>query len=150
MAEAWAIIGIIANVTQFVGLGLQLFREGREIYKSAHGTKGEHRAAEVIVRDIQKLNEDAKATVAQCKEQGRSKDVQAIMPLAEECERLANRLLCVLEGLKVPEQTRFRPWVSFWKAFKSILKSDEMQSILTRLLTLESQLNDRVSGILQG
>ncbi|OCL06719.1 hypothetical protein AOQ84DRAFT_410266 [Glonium stellatum] len=48
MAEAFVAFGVAANVAQFIGYGLQLISQGKEIYGSFHGTRQEQLADQLL------------------------------------------------------------------------------------------------------
>src|SRR4051812_45151729 len=113
MAEV-AGLAIAGNIVQFVDLGIKLFTEGRQLYRSAEGASAEALELESITlavrRHAQVLHNSQRA---QIKVNG---DLQNI---ARDCEALATELLALLEELKVKD-TENRKWNSFKVAVASV------------------------------
>ncbi|KAF2106820.1 hypothetical protein BDV96DRAFT_590510 [Lophiotrema nucula] len=148
MAEAFAILGIAANISQFVSFGLQLLREGKEAYQAVDGSRAGHRELALVINDIKALSEEAKETVTLSRSRA-SKDFRIIYPLAEQCEKLATRLLNLLEDLKVSDSSHFRWWDAGRKSWKAFLKKTEIEDIRSQLVQIEKRLRGRVSDMLR-
>ncbi|KAF2194685.1 hypothetical protein K469DRAFT_734449 [Zopfia rhizophila CBS 207.26] len=150
MAEALAALGVAANIAQFVGLGLQLISEGQEIYGSLYGARDEHHELEVLIEDIKNYSDEVKATSSHQKERTRplSGDEKAIQRLAEECKPVADKLLRILNNLKVAKNSRFRGLQTVRQTFRSAAKKKDIQDLERRLLRLDERLRTRASKML--
>jgi chromosome segregation ATPase len=143
MAEAFVVLGIAANIAQFIGYGLQLLSDGKEIYNSLHGERDEHHVLEAIVEDIRNLSNEAKPLSAQ------SEDEIALRKLATECDLLADRLTAILNDLKVPKDTRFRRLKTVQQTIRSAAKKRDIQDLKRKLIELDARLRTRASRMLQ-
>jgi hypothetical protein len=150
MAEAFAVLGIAANIAQFVGYVIQLISEGKEIYESLHGARDEHHELEII-KEITKLSEELQTIIPQPGISTRlpSGDEKAIWRLAEECKPLADQLLHILNDLKVPTDRRFRWLETVRQTFRSAKKGKEIEELKRRLLDIDKRLRVRAFNMLQ-
>jgi hypothetical protein len=151
MAEAFAVLGIAANIAQFVGYVIQLISEGKEIYDSLHGARDEHHELEIIIKEITKLSEELQTIIPQPGISTRlpSGDEKAIWLLAEECKPLADQLLHILNDLKVPTDRRFRGLETVRQTFRSAKKRKEIEELKRRLLDIDKRLRVRAFNMLQ-
>ena len=151
MAEAFLVLGIAANIAQFVGLGLQLVSQGKEIHGSIHGAPDAHLDIQVIADDIRNVAVELEASTLQSRSltSPPSSDQAALTLLAARCQPLAEELLRVLEDLKVRKSARFRTLEAVRQTFRSATKSNDVQELKGRLLDLDRRLRARASVMLQ-
>jgi hypothetical protein len=145
MAEAFVVLGIAANIAQFIGYGLQLLSDGKEIYNSAHGERDEHRELEAIIEDIRNISEEIPMRTLS----GQSNDEKAVRKLAAECGPLADKLSSILNDLKVPDDARFRALQAVRQAIKSAVRRRDVHDLKRRLAELDIRLRTRASRMLQ-
>lgn len=135
MAEV-AGLAIAGNIIQFVELGIKLFTEGRQLYRSAEGASAEALELESITLALKRHAQVLHASQpAQIKVKGDLQDI------ARNCEALAAELLTLLEELKVKD-TESRKWDSFKIAVACVVKKkkfSELEKRLTRLQALMSR-----------
>jgi hypothetical protein len=142
MAEL-AVLGLAGNIVQFVDFGIRLFRELKELYKSAEGAKAEHLALEAKTTDLKYLAQKLQQTVGPA-----TQDDIALGKLAAGCEKLACELLGVLDKLKVKkEQTQ--KLASFQQVLIFVLKEKHVRALENRLEKYREQLANRLIYILR-
>ncbi|KAF2501406.1 hypothetical protein BU16DRAFT_569487 [Lophium mytilinum] len=152
MAEAFIVLGIAANIAQFVSHGIKLISEGKDVYKANHGTSDEHHELEIIIEDIKTLVEEAKSKTKNGSEElprPLSNDEKALRKLAEACEPLADKLLEILEDLKVAKDARFRGLATVRQTLRGVGKRRDIQELQQRLLGIDERLRSRISSMLQ-
>ncbi|KAH8745708.1 hypothetical protein BGZ57DRAFT_936187 [Hyaloscypha finlandica] len=131
MAEPFTVLSIAANIAQFLGYGLQLLSDGKEMYNSLHGALDEYHELEAIIEDIRNISNKTK----QLSEHLMGEDT--IRKLAVECMPLAEKLLGILNDLKVPNDARFRGLKTLHQTFRSAGKKKEIQMLKHRLMDLD-------------
>ena len=145
MAEAFGIIGLAANIAQFVDYGIKIVSAGKEVYESAHGMTQEMKELDSIVGDIRSTSQDVLNNTPSIKI---SEDELAIQRLAKECETLARELRSVLDKLTIREDARLRTLESGRVAIQGLLKRREVQNLKNRLQDLDRRLRNRLSKAL--
>ena len=148
MAEALAAIGIVANIAQLVGLGLQLTSTGVEIYNSLHGVKNEHYELELVINDVEKNIQDIKSALNNPHGLG-ANDKKVILPIAAECEAVSSKLLKILESIKVSDGARFKGLETLKKTSKAFARQRDIKNLEERLLKLNATIRERLSVLLQ-
>ncbi|PMD63535.1 uncharacterized protein K444DRAFT_626616 [Hyaloscypha bicolor E] len=143
MAEPFTVLSIAANIAQFLGYGLQLLSDGKEMYNSLHGALDEYHELEAIIEDIRNISNETKHL------SGHSIGENTIRKLAAECMPLAEKLLGILNDLKVPNDARFRGLKTLHQTFRSAGKKKEIQILKHRLMDLDMRLRTRTSWMLQ-
>ncbi|KAN0101586.1 hypothetical protein V8E51_012096 [Hyaloscypha variabilis] len=149
MAEAFAALGIAANIAQFVDYARQLISGGKEIYSSLDGARDEHKALKVIIDDVKNLAYDYQPITAKPSPQPSSPDEIAFRKLAAECEPLADKLLAILKDLEVPNNTRFRGLQTVRQTIRGAAKRRDIQELLRRITDIDMRLRYRVSRVLE-
>lgn len=145
MAEAFAALGIAANIAQFLDYARILVSGGKEIYNSLSGARDEHQALKLIIDDIRGLHLDnAPQGVGT-----NSRDEIAFRKLAAECEPLADKLLDILKDLEVPSDARFRGLQTVRQTVRGAAKKKDIQDLQRRLADIDVRLRARASRILQ-
>jgi hypothetical protein len=150
MAEAFVVIGLAANIAQFLGYGIQLISGGKEIYYSLHGARDKDRELEIVIEDIKNLSDEVIQTIPQpgvCTRPP-SSDERAIRQLGEECKPLADKLLRILNDLKVSKDARFRGLEAVWQTFRNAGKRKDIEELRHRLLDIGLRLKAGASNML--
>jgi len=145
MAEL-AAIGLAGNIIQFVDFSIKLFRDGREIYRSAQGSKPEELELETVTEDFKSLSNQLHSSLQST--QPLKLDDSKLQKLAAECEKLANELLGILGNLKINDQHN-RKWESFKQALKRVLKEKEIRGLERRLDRLREDISSRLQYMLR-
>jgi molecular chaperone GrpE (heat shock protein) len=151
MAEAFAALGIAANIAQFICYGLQLVTKGKQAYDSLHGAPDEYRELEIIIQDAKNLAKELKMDSSPYSSSAPRlpSDQKAIRQLAAECQPLADTLLRILEDLKVSKDARFRGIDTVKQTVRSAMKKKDIQELKQRLLDLDKRLRLRTWSMLQ-
>jgi len=149
MAEAFAALGIAANIAQFTDYARQLISGGKEIYNSLDGARDEHKALKVIIDDIKSLAHDCQPVTAKSSPQSSSADEIAFRKLAAECEPLADKLLAILKDLEVPNNARFRGLQTVRQTIRGAAKRRDIQELLRRITDIDMRLRYRVTRVLE-
>ncbi|PMD42737.1 hypothetical protein L207DRAFT_553693 [Hyaloscypha variabilis F] len=149
MAEAFAALGIAANIAQFTDYARQLISGGKEIYNSLDGARDEHKALKVIIDDIKNLDHDCQPVIAKSSPQSSSADEIAFRKLAAECEPLADKLLAILNDLEVPNNARFRGLQTVRQTIRGAARRRDIQELLRRITDIDMRLRYRVTRVLE-
>lgn len=147
MAEALVAIGLAANIAQFVGYGITIISETREVYHSARGAKEENLELHVVVSDIKDFNERICGNASNSLGKTASTDEVALRKLAEQCQPLVDRLLSLLKTLEAREGRRFPKLEAFRKALRSAAKRQEIEDLERRLRNIEGQVSLRLLNL---
>jgi hypothetical protein len=148
MAEALAALGLVANIFQVVGFGLELTATGKEIYSSFHGASDENHTLEVIIQDIQNNTRQIQDALKSSHNLS-SSDEKAILALAAEASPLSARILRMLNDLKVSKDARFRGLEAAKKAVRSAAKRKDIQDLQRQLQGLDTRLKRNLLQLLQ-
>jgi hypothetical protein len=148
MAEAFSILGIAANIAQYLDYARKLVSGGIEMYKSASGARDEHQALKLIVDDIISLHLCNEYRPADTGPQA-SIDEIAFRKLAVECEPLADKLLAILRDLEVPSGGRFRGLQTVRQTLRGASKKKDILDLQRRLADIDVRLRARASRMLQ-
>jgi hypothetical protein len=146
MAEAFAALGIAANIAQFLEYTRQLISGGKEIYSSLQGARDEHQALKLIIDDIKNLNQESQPANSSAQP---STDEIGFRKLAAECEPLADKLLAILKDLEVPNDVRFRGLQTVRQTFRGAGKKKDIQDLQRRIADIDVRLRERASMMLR-
>lgn len=149
MAEAVLSIGLAANIAQFVGYGISIVAETREIYYSARGAKEENLELERVIYDVQKFNDQICASALSCSGIPMSADEGAIRNLAIDCQPLVDKILGVLKTLQARNSRTFPKLEAFRKALRSAVKKGEIEDLVDRLRAIEDQITLHLINLLR-
>ena len=145
MAEAYALIGLAANIAQFVEYSTVLISKVKEIYRSAEGAGKENLEIEMVVQDISNLGANIAVAAHQASSRTKlSEDEKAIHDLAGSSKDIADRLLMSIRALKIRDDSHHRKLMSLRLAFRSIQKRKEVEELEKRLRRVQEQLNRRM------
>lgn len=147
MAEALASIGLAANIAQFVGYGISIISDTREIYHSAYGAKDENVELEHVVTNVMDINEQIIRGASACSSRKLSPDEMALQNLAKDCQPLTEQLLSILQKLKPSDDAHFPELEALRKALRSTAKKREIEDLETRLHKIESQVSLRFMAL---
>lgn len=130
--EALAIIGLIANVVQFVDFSGRLIAKTTELYRSSEGALAENIDAEMATNHLVMLNNkiNGAATIT---------NNNALKRLCESCKSTADELLAALNKVKVDgKQHR---WTSIRKALRNMWNKKQICELEARLARFREELN---------
>jgi hypothetical protein len=130
--EALAVIGLVANIIQFVDFSGKLIAKSTELYHSHDGALAENVDIETTTKHltvlIQKLKDDA-ITVGD----------GTLQKLSLACQNVAIDLLVALDKVKV--KNRQQKWESIRKALRSVWSKEEIRELEQRLAKFKEELN---------
>jgi len=142
MAEALAVIGVVASILQLVDYGSKLVSYGTEIVHSAHGTLKETGELRIYVQDIKNRTQQVKtSTHFSQKELG-------VQDFADESEVLADDLIQKLDRLKVPEGASFRRLRAARASVRALASKNDLRELETRLHRLDEKLKSYLLEVL--
>lgn len=130
--EAFAALGLAANVLAFVDFSWKLVSETRQIYKSVDGAPEECRFLYTIVDDIRGHNIFLAAVAS---------TNPTLQDIINNSRKIASDLLEVTEMLAVSEKTK---WGSFTLALKTAWRQDRINTLSSRLERLQKRITDHV------
>jgi hypothetical protein len=144
MAEALVLIGLVANVFQFIEQGWNILSASKEVYHSARGTTQAVQDLRILVEDIKYSSERAKKSASSLY----SVDEIAIRDYATECDALAQELQMLLDKLTAKPGAKFRTFVSLKVGLQGALKKKDLEKLQGRLQELEGKMRKRLSNTL--
>lgn len=80
---------------------------------------------------------------------GVSEDEAAIAGLAGKSQRIARKLIALLEDLKVKEKGVLRTWEAVRKTIKATWKKEDIEMLYRRLQDLQAQVDSRLLKLLR-
>ncbi|KAJ4394891.1 hypothetical protein N0V93_004111 [Gnomoniopsis smithogilvyi] len=157
MAEALTLLGLVANVLQFVDLGRAMVASAREAYNDAKGLTNELRHIQLLLEDISNtrkwIETHHKSDLPGTSHQSgkwllMSADEIAIWEYSKECETIAASLERIIGKLRIREDTRSRRMESVRVAVVGMAKKGEVQKMAEQLEHLDRRLRNRLRGVL--
>ncbi|KAN0102600.1 hypothetical protein V8E51_010913 [Hyaloscypha variabilis] len=146
MAEALVLIGLVANVFQFIEQGSKILSVSKEVYHSAQGTTQAVQDLRLLVEDIKYSTDKANKSASSFY----SVDEIAIRDYATECGALAKELQMLLDKLTAKPGAKFKTIESLKVGFQGSLKKKDLEKLERRLRDLESKMRRRLSNLLDG
>lgn len=133
--EAIAALSLGANVLQFVSLGTKMYKGFKEIKASGTGTLDSVEKRRELAEDLRRVLKDLELP-----EDMRipSRHERAVVLLARSCQDEADRLIAILEKLKL--ETRHRRWESVKQCFKAVWNEKEIKQFEHKLDEYRSEL----------
>ena len=149
MAEALAIIGLAANIAQFLEYGINFACTAKKAYHSADDFGRNWSELESVVDSIKRHCAQITSFSGSV---NLSPDEQAIRKIAEQCGLVTDELLGVLEPLRpgsAPERSRL--WTALKVAKTQLSKKNKLkiQELEDRMNRLYRQLETSLSNLLQ-
>jgi chromosome segregation ATPase len=143
MADPFAIIGLAASICSFLDFSGKVISLAKLVRESHDGAIPEAEELELIVLHVRSLSSTLLNGQAV---HNASRHEQQIMAMAAKVDQLAGELSDIVQKLKVQDKT----WVkTSYAAFYLITKKKDINSLETRLVTLDRSLRDAVNGMLQ-
>jgi len=135
-----SILGLAANILQFIDYGTQLLSGTQEIYKSATGTSSENIEIEEISGRLSVFSDELSIdAVSRCHTGPYVARDRAVAKFASRCKEVSDELLGIVKELRLVDGPN-RKWRSFRKALKTMWKKEKIQSLQTRLDVVRQQL----------
>lgn len=146
MAEALAIIGLAANIAQFLEYGIQFASFARTAYSSSKGDPGNAEldlVASEIKRHCTRISSFPPGATSSL-----SPDELGIYKVAGECESVADELLATLQSVN-ESPSRFRTIGAMRVGLKIMTKKPKIQELESRLNRLYQVLQSSLANLLQ-
>ncbi|KAF2083669.1 hypothetical protein K490DRAFT_51088 [Saccharata proteae CBS 121410] len=119
--DAFAALGLAANIVQFVDFTHKLISEAKEIHSSVRGVSSRHLVLETIANELRLVT-----------------DRLDLKTLSDQCKSIAHSLTEALKSLK--SKSTHTPWSSFVQAMREARKSGTIQDIAKKLEKLQGSL----------
>src|SRR5689334_137889 len=138
--EALAALGVASNVVQFVDFASRLTRATIDLRKSPEGTTDRIKELEALARNVkehaeantsQSLSRTAKADVAGFLQDLIALDMESWHDLNRQCLDLADRLISLLQTLKLKEKSTL--WQSICRGASNIWRNGDLEELVNRL-----------------
>ena len=139
MLDPLTAVSLASAVVQFIDFSIKILTETQEIYQSVSGTTRKNVTIGEITQDTRELSQNVTRNRYMC--QGQAYDA-ALVRLAESCEKEADALLLILDGLKVPPGASH--WTSLKKAIKTASQKGKIRELESRLNKLQKQVNSHI------
>ena len=148
MLDPLTVLGVIANVTQFIDFTIKIFTNSRNIHHSTGGSLAEDEDLNIVTRDISVLSRKLRESLTMTDTSASlTADEQTICNLCKGCIDVSQELTKALENLKGQGKPgRFR---SFRQALKSVWSRDDIDSLVGRVKMYKEELNIRTIVALQ-
>ncbi|KAK8064359.1 hypothetical protein PG994_006997 [Apiospora phragmitis] len=146
--EGLAVLGVAANIAQFLGYGIKLIATTKEICNSAQGATKEVETVEAIYGKLRHLSSKLRLPSQPPDMTGGRTAAyeQAIQDIAQVCQDDCDRLLEVTKQLK-RGHGRPRRYRSFKKALKSMWEGDQVRELEQRLQHTQQTLTLHICSI---
>lgn len=148
MPEPLAVLSVASAIVQFVDFSSKLLVAGYGAYKSNDGTTDDNAQVSRVYTDLKSVAErlaqlPGHSTLKQ------SADEIALYDLAQDCKRLADRLVLILSRLEVTGQGLPRAWNALRITIRKVLKASELEKLQKALADIRSELGIRMLSIIR-
>lgn len=143
MLDPLTALSLASAIVQFLEFSIKIISQTQEIYQSASGTTQENVTIGQITQDVRDLSQNV---TKNRNEQAQTYDIE-LMRLAESCEKEADALLLIVNGLKVPPGASH--WTSFKKAIKGARQKGTVKRLDNSLNRLQKQVNSRILSLMR-
>ena len=145
MTEAIVILGVAANIVQFLDFGTNFVSRAWNIHSAGRDGIRDISDLRSITTDLQEILQSLRAPVNDNDElSGERTDLRQ---LAEQCQLVATELLKSLQKIKLPDKTSKRDALK--AAFRLVWKEDEIRHLQARLEGFRHQLTLHVLALLR-
>jgi len=146
--EALVAFSFAGTVLEFSRFGLDLLKDGRELYKSSKGALLANEQIELATGDLRallvKLRSRPHSQVLAPASISGEENHEAFEHILDEAEQVAAELLGRLEGLKVRERKDRRIWESVRNAVRNTWAKDEIESMTKKLAGFKEAVETHV------
>lgn len=148
MAEALTLLGLVANILQFVELGHTILSSAKEVYEDGKGLTSQMRHVQLLLEDIRNTRDGIEKRLANTTPLSLSNDEIAIQNYSTECDAIAARLGEMLEKLRVRDGAKSRRLESLRVSVYSMARKSEVQRLVEQLEDLDRRLRMRLQKVL--
>ncbi|KAF6810085.1 hypothetical protein CSOJ01_06497 [Colletotrichum sojae] len=143
MAEAFAALGIAANIFQFLELGLKTTRTIVATYRSVDiDGLAQHTA------DLSLSASDFRKQCAQLKSDIEIAKDKSLVTLLTRCVDTAKDINKEIAGLKIPKSKRGKTWSRLWFGLKASWKSSKIEGLQADLVEMRGEICIRLQGLI--
>ena len=130
-------LSLAANVIQFVDFSFELLNSSRKIYNSISGTSEDGQHLQKVHSELPafstQLRDDKNHSAKVIPAENQSEHSSSLRETAEACRKDCERLLGIIEKLKVKSGTRRKWWQSFSIAILEVWKSKDVERLKKRI-----------------
>jgi hypothetical protein len=148
MAEAFAILGVIASMIQIVDFGSKALAGSQQLYKSVHGVRDDHRHLILLAENTRVLSERAKTALGASKKHANTHDGKRIHSLAVECDELASEIIQTVDEMRLPSKVRLRKLEALKLTVRGIRKRSGLEELAGRMENIDKRLRAELSDML--
>jgi len=134
-------IGLFANIVQFVELGAKLIGSAKEMRDSASGMTMENKSLEEVTTEMRKITSRLDPPTRDAK----SDDEKALRRLAQECRELSDQILRLLR--KIAPSKPNSTLRSIRSAIRTLKYKDELRELEEKLGKCRGQLHLQFSKL---
>ena len=120
--------GLASNIVQFVDFSLKVISGAEDLYHNASGATAAHLEAKEVAHQIRRLSSLAAPPITPL-----AKPDSDLIPLSNDCGKIANELISLIDSVQVTETGPRRIWQSVYKAGQRQWKQKEIESLQNRL-----------------
>lgn len=131
-------VGLASSVVQFASFAHEIVSIGKEIYKSATGSRQESVEVGIMLEDLAKLHQSLRYEW----KSHRTPEEATLFSLVEQCEPIYKELQKVLKSVVV-QGSRLK-WRSLCAAVKLVWKEGEINDLEKRLQRMQRQIDSRL------
>ncbi|KAK6840111.1 hypothetical protein PG987_005977 [Apiospora arundinis] len=142
MAEL-ALLGLVANIFQFVETGVKIASTARDVYQCAESFQT--REVRLLLEDMKRTSEE----VSKLPQGALSDDEWAICRYSKECDAIAAELKKLADKLAKRDGARSRTLDSVRIAIHSHRKKNEIKDLVTRLNRVDGRLRVKLQKVLR-
>ncbi|KAL8718367.1 MAG: hypothetical protein Q9225_004484 [Loekoesia sp. 1 TL-2023] len=144
--ESFAVLGLAANILQFLDFSGKLISGTLELYHAVDGATSSNLVLENISKDLVQLCAGLLPTAPCSNRLAKSEPEAALLPLSESCRTLGQEFLAVLDDLKV--KSHRKGWQSVRQALRGAWKARDVHRYEKQLGFYRSQIATRLLTIL--
>ena len=141
-------LGLAASVVQCVQFTSSLLKGTHDIYSSSQGFSARSQELNRVYRQLSDFSSDLAKPTTVSSELGTtpSRHEGPLKELADSCREACNEVLSVVAQLRAGNGTQ-RLGTSFGKAFREIMKQDDLRRLQERIGRIESSMILHMSAI---
>lgn len=148
MLEPFTALSLATAIVAFVDFGGKLVKTGYTSYHSAQGATEGNVRLEEVTKDLLSISQQLSDSL-RANEGPLTQDDHRLQEMGQGCQRLAEKLLELLDGLKVRDGGHWRSWQALRKSIEERMKSREIYEIVGRLNVYRQQISAHLIAIMR-
>lgn len=129
-------VGLAGNIVQFVHFSCSLVSKTSDIHHSTSGQTQENVELDLIAKELS-------LQCAKIQQNLSGSEDASLSKLALACQRVSDDLISLIARIR-SKSGHDGKWTSFRQAVKSVLKSEDLRQLNSRLDALRSQMNAHI------